>query len=597
MYRFNEVDPDELPKMTHDEIARELQAEDAALRNKYKGASQAVYYARRLSIYHEEKKPLQKLLVNSDTALGSVYRPETTARRLYFFAIYLAMLGLSIYMSYGLVVGYFARESVFQINAIEPFNITLPAITICNKNPIRKIPLCDRRDSVIAKWNLSAIEREGLEDLCGAKRSQLTPKNFRQMIPAMVEYDFLHEFGHDIADSLRGCLVQGRPCPAAYFTEVIDMEAGRCWCIFCNHTFDIQNGVNTLKVFNMTMFRRGLIMLLDVEPEQLIDEISDGVGFLLKLHTPGEGAHPMFGSVNLPVNQTTYVAIKAKRIERQPGSQPDMCLSEFPESMDYADRREQYEPHACTEACTQKIISEVCECIVADLYNLTTGMPKACPAMPPATNDSKSRCDPSELIRDPQLRKFYDVEKCGYICSTKMQSSPSEFFDKCADLCRPQCEEMQYRLSTSRSRWLSGLKSFHDADFLLANRATGLVKVFVYFEQIEMEYFAGTWKMTYVEALVEVGGQMGTYLGLTVLIAFEICELIVRYLLILYRRKQVNAVKARDDLSLSETAFLQKSIKANRMEAAELERERKLLTNRLLSARRPVAFQRFHGRA
>ena len=199
MYHFNDVDPDEVPKMTQKEIADELQTEDTVLRNKYKGASQAVYYARKLSIYHEERKPLQKLLVNSDTALGSVYKPETGLRRLYFFAVYIAMLGLSAYMSYIVLEVYFARESVFTVTASDPFTVTLPAITLCNKNPIRKKPLCAKQEQLIQKWNLTKIERKGLEDLCREERSHLTPDNYRQMIPQLVEFDVLHEFGHDIA--------------------------------------------------------------------------------------------------------------------------------------------------------------------------------------------------------------------------------------------------------------------------------------------------------------------------------------------------------------------------------------------------------------
>lgn len=199
MYRLHDVDPDEVPKMTQKEIADELQAEDTVLRNKYKGASKAVYYARRLSIYHDEKKPVQKLLVNSDTAIGSVYRPQTTLRRAYFFSIYLALLAVTLYMSYQVVIVYFERESVFQVNVIDPKNVTLPAITICNKNPLRKIPLCQRQEQLIKKWNLTSMERKGLEDLCKKQRSHLTPDNYRQMIPQLVEQDVLHEFGHDIA--------------------------------------------------------------------------------------------------------------------------------------------------------------------------------------------------------------------------------------------------------------------------------------------------------------------------------------------------------------------------------------------------------------
>lgn len=114
-------------------------------------------------------------------------------------------------------------------------------------------------------------------------------------------------------------------------------------------------------------------------------------------------------------------------------------------------------------------------------------------------------------------------------------------------------------------------------------------------QEIEMELLSGAPKMTYVEALVEVGGQLGNYLGVTVLILFEICELIVRIIWVLCRRNRHAAAQARNDLSLSEQAFLQKSIKAHQMQASELDAERKILTNRLLSARRPIAFQQAVG--
>ena len=44
--------------------------------------------------------------------------------------------------------------------------------------------------------------------------------------------------------------------------------------------------------------------------------------------------------MNVPVGETTYVSIRAKKIVREPGFLPDLCISEFPESMDYIDRSE-----------------------------------------------------------------------------------------------------------------------------------------------------------------------------------------------------------------------------------------------------------------
>lgn len=42
-------------------------------------------------------------------------------------------------------------------------------------------------------------------------------------------------------------------------------------------------------------FRDELAMLLDTEPEDHIDETSDGDGFLIKIHQPGVAAHPLIG--------------------------------------------------------------------------------------------------------------------------------------------------------------------------------------------------------------------------------------------------------------------------------------------------------------
>lgn len=53
----------------------------------------------------------------------------------------------------------------------------------------------------------------------------------------------------------------------------------------------------SLKVFESTRYGLGLILVLDVEPQHHIEETSDGTGFLLKLHEPGEGSHPLFGEL------------------------------------------------------------------------------------------------------------------------------------------------------------------------------------------------------------------------------------------------------------------------------------------------------------
>ena len=97
--------------------------------------------------------------------------------------------------------------------------------------------------------------------------------------------------------------------------------------------------------------------------------------------------------------------------------------------------------------------------------------------------------------------------------------------------------------------------------------------------------------MTYVEALIEVGGQLGMYLGLTALILFEICELTVRYVWMLCQKQCNQTAQVEASLDTSQLALLRKSREAQHITASRLAHERKALTNRLLSARRPVFFQ------
>lgn len=78
-------------------------------------------------------------------------------------------------------------------------------------------------------------------------------------------------------------------CNWKSFSEVIDVQAGRCWCIFCDEEREKENGQSHIGI-------RELSLLLDTEPEEHIEETSDGDGFLIKIHQPGLPPFPLIGN-------------------------------------------------------------------------------------------------------------------------------------------------------------------------------------------------------------------------------------------------------------------------------------------------------------
>lgn len=169
------------------------------IRSRYIAAVQATSYARKLSVDAKQRRPLAKLLVDSNTAIGSVFRTNTLIQRRLWLAIYVVLVGFTIYYSGAIIRNYFAHEAVYVLDIKDlENNATLPAITICNKNTVRKTLLCARQADFIRKWHLSRRERAGLFNLCKEGRSNLTAHTYRQVIPQLVEPEVVREFGHDI---------------------------------------------------------------------------------------------------------------------------------------------------------------------------------------------------------------------------------------------------------------------------------------------------------------------------------------------------------------------------------------------------------------
>ncbi|PIK51832.1 putative degenerin deg-1-like [Apostichopus japonicus] len=331
---------------------------------------------------------------------------------------------------------------------------------------------------------------------------------------ARIPYSERYRLGHSIDDMLLSCTWKGFTCSPVNFTHFFNYKHGNCY------TFN--SGLNgTYEVSSKTGPLYGLTMEIYLEQTEYIPAIQQAAGLRLSIHDQKTMPFPEDNGISVSPGTETSVGVRAVQLTRLPDPYGDCVPAETTSSRQNIFTSffgTNYTLESCEKNCLHENIVASCGCADTRFQYDTLHPPCL------STNDTQVACQ-----EDVEAAYVYEELNCS---------------------CTNPCSERVYALTTSSAMWpneqykptivsplgdvsadiKASIKT--DEDFIQKN----VLKLNVYFEHLNYESIEQSPAYTELDCLSDIGGQIGLWIGFSVITWFEFGEFLVDALIIIWKK-------------------------------------------------------------
>ncbi|XP_042333142.1 acid-sensing ion channel 3 [Sceloporus undulatus] len=436
--------------------------------------------------------------------LSHVFLPGPfTPRRLAWAGAVLAAVGIFLYQVAERVHYYREYHHVTMLDEEEGQLLVFPAVSLCNFNRIRRSRLTPDDLRWVGQELLGVEPRDFslyLQALGGPAAAE-TPGLFPSTTFDM--RDFVERTGHSLEEMLLGCRFGSRECGPENFTTIFT-RLGKCY------TFNSGAPGYELLTTVKGGTGNGLELTLNVQQDEYLpvwgdtDETSYEAGLKVQIHSQDEP--PSIDQLGFGVAPgfQTFVSCQEQRIFYLPPPW-GICKSGPIESAFFTN----YSMAACRIECETRYLAENCNCRMVHM----PGNAIIC------TPEQYKEC------ADPALG--FLVEKDNDFCS-----------------CQTPCEMVRYGKelsvvkipSKASARYLA--KKYNRSEEYIAEN---LLVLDIFFEALNYETIEQKKAYDVAGLLGDIGGQMGLFIGASLLTILEIFD----YLYEVLREKLLGFYQAR----------------------------------------------------
>ncbi|XP_048196435.1 acid-sensing ion channel 3 [Perognathus longimembris pacificus] len=434
--------------------------------------------------------------------LGRVFSPGgPRPRRALWAAALLLSLAAFLYQVAGRVRHYreFPHETALEQR--ESRRLTFPAVTLCNLNPLRRSRLTpnDLHWAGAALLGLAPAEHAAFLRALGRPPA---PPGFMPS-PTFDLAQLYARAGHALEDMLLDCRYRGRPCGPENFT-VIFTRMGQCY------TFNSGADGAELLTTPKGGAGNGLEVMLDVQQDEYlpvwkdVEETPFEAGIRVHIHSQDEPPAIDQLGFGAPPGHQTFVSCQQQRLSFLPPPWGD-CSSVFldpdldPEPADPPGSRAPGLPYSlvgCRLACEARYVARKCGCRMVH-------MPGSAPVCSP-----QQYKDCASPALDAMLRK--DACACPNPCAATRYAK----------------ELSMVRVpSRAAARYLA--RKYNRSETYIAENVLVLD---IFFEALNYEMVEQTKAYEMSELLGDIGGQMGLFIGASLLTILEILDFLCEVL-------------------------------------------------------------------
>lgn len=387
---------------------------------------------------------------------------------------------------------YFTYPVVVNLESYNSKFLDFPGVTICNMNPVQK----QFQSCVEKKLNYDECinpeekdEHEAFIQNTSMPSCSLKPEdvfmqnNSRAWLNLLsLNYDSRVKYGHQIKDLIKTCTINEMPCIREDFKTSLSYYYGNCFTYVPRREqmYPLFPGPES-----------GLELELDIEILKYAT-FSDSAGLRVEMHDPRVRHNVDEKGIIVSPGTKTYVAVTKTIVSRLPAPYKDRCRV-------YTEENSQ---SSCIDLCLHNITTTKCFCSL--LNN---------------KHDDVPQCD----IRDPSV-----------FCCLK-----ENYKDKDCD-CPLPCEETVYNIQVSSAVWPTKVNSggvtfecvgrYESKDiFPCKNIQDTRLILKVYWDTFEFTVYKQQPMFQSSEVLSQIGGQMGLWLGISIIAVFEALENIILF--------------------------------------------------------------------
>ncbi|XP_020641282.2 acid-sensing ion channel 2 isoform X3 [Pogona vitticeps] len=441
-----------------------------------------------------------QIFANTSTLHGIrhifVYGPMTIRRALWALA-FIASLGILLVESSERVIYYFSYQHVTKVDEVVANNLVFPAVTICNLNGFRFSRLTT--NDLYHAGDLLALLDVNLQILhphladpavLATLREKTNFQHHRAKVFSMSE--FLGRVGHDMKEMLLYCKYRGQECSHKNFTTVFT-KYGKCYMFNSG-----EDGHPLLTTFKGGT-GNGLEIMLDIQQDEYLpiwgetDETTFEAGVKVQIHSQSEPPFVQELGFGVAPGFQTFVATQEQRLTYLPPPWGECRSSDF--GLDFFPI---YSITACRIDCETRYVVENCNCKMVH-------MPGDAPFCTP---EQYKEC------AEPALVVLGEKDSGYCVCQTP------------CNLTRYNKELSMVKIpSKTSAKYLE--KKFNKSEKYISEN---ILVLDIFFEALNYETIEQKKAYEVAALLGDIGGQMGLFIGASILTILEIFDYIYELL-------------------------------------------------------------------
>ncbi|KYO43961.1 acid-sensing ion channel 4 [Alligator mississippiensis] len=425
------------------------------------------------------------------------WRPPSRARRLLWALAVLACLGLLCTWCSDRVRYLQGHPVHTRAHLAYALRRRFPAVTLCNNNPVR-FPRLTRPDLYsVGQWlGLARPDRSLvpalLEALPEPRRRWLGRlANYSRFLPPRPSErtmeSFFHRLGHQIEDMLLACRFRRQPCGPEHFAPVYT-RYGKCY------TFNGDR--RNPRVARQGGMGNGLEIMLDIQQEEYLpiwretNETSFEAGIRVQIHSQDEPPYIHQLGFGVSPGFQTFVSCQEQRLTYLP--QPwGSCRASVPGEQTLPGY-ETYSIAACRLQCEKEAVVHSCHCRMVHMPG------------------NESICSPNVYIECADHTLDMVVEDTRELCSCPTPCNLTRYGKEISMVRIPNKGSARYL-----ARKYNRNETYIRENFLVLD---------IFFEALNYEAIEQKKAYDLAGLLGDIGGQMGLFIGASILTVLEILD-------------------------------------------------------------------------
>lgn len=468
--------------------------------------------------------------------LGRIHFVNHWIRKVFWSVLFIGAVTMLCIQVHTLFDKYRKRPLTTLVTVKTETSLEFPAVTFCNFNAMKnfttqsgdeklteivhqlqaqnssKVPGNDTSEAVSEGSNTEDIEWSQ-EDFQDPEDLDTRYQRGKEMSVFLAKEDLqiLTLLGHQFSDMVLSCTFRGMSCrnyTTWNWTSFWHYKYGNCFVF----NGDQVNGVpvDILRSNNRGP-SEGLNLEINIDQEEYIGQLTPQAGIRVDISKPGEMPFPLEKGVSLAPGYATMLGLRKIIKERKDPFNTKRCLN----SVDRDDNNlytrifnVTYSSTACRESCLAYNQFEICGCVeyrfpAEGLFNICS-----------VTNIKTLKC----LSRVQNLYKNNRLN--------------------CTQSCPPPCRLEEFKISSSFATWPSQNYEKYYQEIVLENynrllitksgsHRKNVLKLQVFFEDLDVEVVSEQRSYELVNFVSDIGGQLGLWIGFSVLTLAEFLELIM----------------------------------------------------------------------